>query len=154
MVRPETATMIELQQGTAPVKPAIVIHLDRFWHGISVGADKLKSLKSYLDVRVVNYTKYETRRKRFAKVRYTRTSCFICNEKANHRHHIILLKHGGSNHSKNVIQLCRPCHNELHPWLVLNDFPKVKYAKKGKAPGHYRNCNGLRTPGNVSCQSE
>lgn len=43
--------------------------------------------------------------------------CFACKGAAEVRHHIIWLKHGGRNHKRNVLALCRLCHAEIHPWL-------------------------------------
>ena len=49
----------------------------------------------------------------------THSICFLCSEnEAEVRHHIILLKNGGTNCKKNVISLCRECHALIHPWLA------------------------------------
>lgn len=32
-------------------------------------------------------------------------------------HHVVLLKHGGTNHRLNVVSICNACHEEIHPWL-------------------------------------
>lgn len=51
--------------------------------------------------------------------------CWVCG-KDEHliRHHIVLLKHGGSPQSKeNIIFLCGFCHAEVHPWLFAPSEP-------------------------------
>ena len=40
--------------------------------------------------------------------------CFICLEKAHHRHHILQIQFGGSNSFRNIVHLCRGCHKEVH----------------------------------------
>jgi hypothetical protein len=48
-------------------------------------------------------------------------NCFVCDEKAIHRHHIIPLKNGGNNKQKNIVGLCGACHKIIHPWLVIKE---------------------------------
>lgn len=48
--------------------------------------------------------------------------CFACGGNAQIRHHIILIKHGGSNSGKNIVRLCKECHAEIHPWLKNPGF--------------------------------
>ena len=43
--------------------------------------------------------------------------CWCCGSKAECRHHIIQLQHGGLNSRKNLVSLCFTCHAEIHPWL-------------------------------------
>jgi HNH endonuclease len=43
--------------------------------------------------------------------------CFACKNKAEIRHHIILIKNGGRNQKNNIVGLCRPCHARIHSWL-------------------------------------
>jgi 5-methylcytosine-specific restriction endonuclease McrA len=43
--------------------------------------------------------------------------CFACRGRAEVRHHIIWLSHGGRNQKNNIIALCKSCHAEIHPWL-------------------------------------
>ena len=43
--------------------------------------------------------------------------CFVCQNTAELRHHIILIKNGGTNCKKNLLSLCNKCHNKIHPWL-------------------------------------
>ena len=39
--------------------------------------------------------------------------CFICSCLARERHHIIALRNGGKNWKKNLVSLCKPCHDEV-----------------------------------------
>jgi len=43
--------------------------------------------------------------------------CACCGAPSEIRHHIVPIKNGGHNHSLNLMQLCRYCHAEIHPWL-------------------------------------
>lgn len=43
-----------------------------------------------------------------------RYPCFSCGETPHHRHHIIQLQHGGGNHARNIVPLCRTCHRKVH----------------------------------------
>jgi 5-methylcytosine-specific restriction endonuclease McrA len=44
-------------------------------------------------------------------------NCFACGSRADCRHHIIQLQHGGRNKPENLVSLCDDCHAEIHPWL-------------------------------------
>ncbi len=46
-----------------------------------------------------------------------RFPCFVCGGKHHHRHHIVPLKNGGSNHYRNVIPVCKDCHKLVHNWM-------------------------------------
>lgn len=52
--------------------------------------------------------------------RLDRSQCFACEERNRRRylHHLIEVQHGGSNHWRNQVPLCFPCHQYLHPWLT------------------------------------
>lgn len=43
--------------------------------------------------------------------------CYVCEKRADVRHHLVPLKHGGHNSYLNIRVLCNPCHAEIHPWL-------------------------------------
>jgi hypothetical protein len=45
------------------------------------------------------------------------TKCIVCNNTAQLRHHIVQLRNGGTNGHLNLIPLCVPCHEEIHPWM-------------------------------------
>ena len=44
-------------------------------------------------------------------------NCYVCDKKADIRHHIVPLKHGGHNSYLNIRSLCNACHAEIHDWL-------------------------------------
>jgi hypothetical protein len=44
--------------------------------------------------------------------------CAVCGEPAQVLHHIVMLKHGGTNDRKNLIDLCDSCHSGVHPWIA------------------------------------
>lgn len=44
-------------------------------------------------------------------------NCYICDERADVRHHVIPLKNGGHNSFLNIRSLCNSCHADVHPWL-------------------------------------
>jgi len=53
--------------------------------------------------------------------------CWSCGESAIDplvRHHIIQLQRGGSDSPRNLIEICRPCHAEIHPWLRVASTPQ------------------------------
>lgn len=44
--------------------------------------------------------------------------CLVCKvKKADCIHHIILLKHGGTNGKNNLLPICNNCHKKIHDWL-------------------------------------
>lgn len=64
---------------------------------------------------------YKKAREHWEKKKHTfsnrRTTCLLCQGKAQVRHHLFQLQNGGYNLPLNIIGLCRPCHAEIHPWL-------------------------------------
>lgn len=44
--------------------------------------------------------------------------CYVCDKKAEHRHHIVPLSRGGQNVKKNLVPLCNQCHTIIHPWMA------------------------------------
>lgn len=44
--------------------------------------------------------------------------CYVCKEKAVHRHHLIQLQYGGTNIKKNLVGLCELCHTTIHPFML------------------------------------
>lgn len=82
--------------------------------------DKLNSLKRMVDKVYFYRTKSLVRYRKKFNERYKniwKLPCFVCSAKANHRHHIILLSHGGLNSKLNRIPLCSYCHSLIHPWM-------------------------------------
>lgn len=61
----------------------------------------------------------------------SKNNCFVCNNKSEHRHHIIQLQNGGpATLRENVVFLCRKCHEWIHPWLLTDERTVVPEAKK------------------------
>lgn len=70
-------------------------------------------------------------------------NCWVCRDRAaDHRHHVVLLKHGGSiTGRKNVVFLCEFCHCDIHPWIeptrvktqVLADFELARNKNEAAA---------------------
>lgn len=40
--------------------------------------------------------------------------CKVCGAPAEEIHHILFRCHGGTDHPRNLIAVCRPCHQDLH----------------------------------------
>jgi 5-methylcytosine-specific restriction endonuclease McrA len=51
---------------------------------------------------------------------YLGASCVACGARAEVRHHVRPLGHGGDNRRSNVVMLCESCHAEIHPWLEVS----------------------------------
>ena len=45
------------------------------------------------------------------------TKCYVCEGKANVRHHVLPLLKGGKNSVKNIVPLCNSCHCKVHPHM-------------------------------------
>ena len=46
--------------------------------------------------------------------------CMVCKvKKADCMHHIILLKHGGTNGQNNLLPICNTCHEKIHDWMLI-----------------------------------
>lgn len=107
-------------------------YLTQFWastraHSRRVGSglEKSSRLAALVAASVVVFGDDENvvNRATFDQVKYGRLDltrydkCFACNEPSQLRHHIILLKHGGTNDARNLVSLCTNCHAHIHPWL-------------------------------------
>ncbi len=97
---------------------------------------KLEVLKQFADV-VLNplgLEELKRRRRVFdgvknAKFPIKTTSCWVCTLPSAHRHHVILLRNGGSvTGRKNIVVLCEGCHCKIHPWMEENR-PKLLAVK-------------------------
>jgi 5-methylcytosine-specific restriction endonuclease McrA len=90
---------------------------------------RLRILQEYAEIKIPfkNQMSIAERRERFNAVKRERHSlgthknCWICNGKADVRHHIIQLKNGGINSSRNLVSLCNPCHADVHPHLKAKE---------------------------------
>lgn len=61
-----------------------------------------------------------TKRRSFNKNKYKLlqlSKCYVCKEKANHRHHLVQLQNGGTNIKNNLVGLCEECHAKVHPFM-------------------------------------
>ena len=97
---------------------------DQFWRKFNKTQDvlkKLEILKEFAAVRIHNPVDAKTRREQFEKsrghIRIHGKPCGCCGGKAEHRHHIIMLKNGGANKKRNIIVLCEWCHCQIHPFM-------------------------------------
>lgn len=122
--------------GTTPQK-AHHAFIKQFWLDFGVGGcktykspkdkqttlDRLKLMGETIVFRNNDTFKNKSGRYKFEKVKSERHSlkshkmCFACGAKADVRHHIIWIKHGGLNSKRNLVSLCHPCHAYIHPWL-------------------------------------
>lgn len=62
-----------------------------------------------------NYYKNRHKKKRFIPIN---KPCAVCGSSPTIIHHIILLKNGGINKSRNYMSLCKLCHAKVHEWLL------------------------------------
>lgn len=88
--------------------------------------EKISELKRLALKKVKNIIPYHSRR--CEKVRVGNSSCYCCGEKANTKHHIILVKNGGNSHWSNLIPICSKCHSEIHEWLATQEIQKKEKA--------------------------
>ena len=52
--------------------------------------------------------------------RYDTSACFSCRvSRRVYFHHVIEVQNGGSNTWRNLVPICFPCHQVLHPWLKV-----------------------------------
>jgi hypothetical protein len=87
---------------------------------------KLTLLQTYAAIVVVLRDDHSLRqaRRSFNSIKHSRfklegSSCWVCGNAADVRHHIIQLQHGGlMTAAKNIRFLCNSCHTEIHPWLA------------------------------------
>lgn len=95
-----------------------------FRRRIEDGEDRMALLKQYASSFALTTKKYEKRKKQWDSLKKRKqygfhhsTKCFSCDSFAEVRHHVIPLSRGGHNKMINIVNLCRPCHAEIHPWL-------------------------------------
>lgn len=91
--------------------------------------ERLKLMGDNIIFRDNSVVKNKDGRHKFDRIKTHRHSlrshkmCFACGNKADVRHHIIWIKHGGLNSKRNLVSLCHPCHGFIHPWLLPNTQP-------------------------------
>jgi 5-methylcytosine-specific restriction endonuclease McrA len=54
---------------------------------------------------------------KISRAKLSNRTCKACLGRAQVRHHIVQLQHGGTNDVRNIVPLCRDCHKKIHPWL-------------------------------------
>lgn len=92
--------------------------LDQFYIEVAAG-DRLGALKRFAEVAIVRPEDWDFGAIRAGKVTVSGEDCFGClrQARANNRHHVIQVQHGGSNYVRNIVNLCDDCHAAVHPWL-------------------------------------
>ncbi len=120
----------ELDQATIERISALPEHfaLANFWLMVRNGADRPALLQIYTKVvmaRPANWNRAAIRREHEqhghnAILTLDARRCFACDDtqKNLYFHHIIEIQNGGSNHTRNLVPICFPCHQALHPWLT------------------------------------
>lgn len=109
--------------------------LDAFWNRVAWGDKRYRSklparetlaiLKKYADLGTggLKRGRPANTRGRFHLVKglrhslRTHGSCFCCGYEAVARHHILPIKDGGQNAKRNLVSLCKRCHEFIHPWM-------------------------------------
>jgi hypothetical protein len=69
-------------------------------------------------------------------------SCFVCSDRATEQHHVVLLKHGGTNDPRNRVSICRFCHEHIHDWMDATETVKRIAAEMSREDQHYRELVG------------
>lgn len=88
-----------------------------FWEGVTT-TNRLARLMAFAERTVQTNQSYYQNRK--TKLPMVRGQCWACRRrKAEHRHHVIQLQHGGTNSPRNLVAICRWCHGEIHPWMPV-----------------------------------
>jgi hypothetical protein len=77
-------------------------------------------------------------------------TCFVCSDKATEQHHVVLLKHGGTNDPRNRVPICRFCHEHIHDWMDAAETVKRVEAEMRQEDQHYR---ALVRPEKILCQT-
>lgn len=90
-----------------------------FWQRTKAGEPRMNLLKEYAAIVMpFGASRPSTLRNKFKAEGRRFPRCFACNSRPSEaRHHIIQLQHGGPNMTHNVVNVCAPCHAEIHPWL-------------------------------------
>lgn len=94
--------------------------LDYFWRMVREDADRIALLRQLSGVALERSSDWD-----YWSVRQQTTwdiragDCFACKRRDDRLtwHHVIWVKHGGSNRPVNLVALCQACHRRVHPWL-------------------------------------
>lgn len=76
----------------------------------------LQRLIEISSIRLFSFKSYRNRRRMKHSVHKSH-KCVACGAPAQVLHHAILVSNGGPNRRENLLELCRSCHAEVHPWL-------------------------------------
>ena len=100
----------------------IGVRLKQFWLDVSLGANRAELLSTYAQIKYSGNPRTPIQvRTNFGRMPPrcpATTFCFVCGHDPDHRHHIVQIQHGGTNGAANLVWLCRPCHERIHPWMV------------------------------------
>lgn len=115
------ATLLDIT--LEPSRQSVTSLLRTFWAEVQQ-SNRLDLLQRYAELRPTLRTvrsPQAIRREHNAK-RLTRQwrgkPCFVCAELASQEHHIIQVKHGGTNRRDNKVWICTPCHRQVHPHMA------------------------------------
>lgn len=62
--------------------------------------------------------------------------CFICDDDADHAHHIVPRRHGGSDDDRNLVDLCERCHEQIEKIYDEGVFERLNVPKGRYPPRH------------------
>lgn len=97
--------------------------LNTFW-AADDSIDRLDLLTSFAQIVVPRPSDWDVAAIRAESERIfatlTASRCFICrhSDRPFIWHHIIQVQNGGSNDSRNRVELCELCHTRVHPWMT------------------------------------
>lgn len=118
------------------------VALDVFWGAMAADTRPLSwlaLLRSYAHVRVRRGpTSRATRGRAAWSVQRAKErpswdagkKCLTCEAQATQQHHVISVANNGTNQSRNLVPLCRPCHLTVHPWMAKPMSPQRKAARR------------------------
>lgn len=112
-------------------QPSKFWHLIGEFHGLIDKADnaerRLELLQRWADIKLcgkIRGKRLRMARTEFGKIAWkilpnvSQRPCLVCLQPADQRHHVIQLQHGGLNVAANIVPICEPCHEWVHPWMA------------------------------------
>ncbi len=142
--RPRVTCRRMKRQRTGQRTPKV---LRTFWSDLESGpssrVSRLEALQRIASVRVPFKRDWTLARRRGEYLRRFRhlprcAQCFVCHGKATQQHHVILLKHGGTNIPRNRVPICRRCHEQIHDWMEPIETVRALDASMSLEDQHYR----------------
>lgn len=110
--------------------------LDVFWRKATDatrwGRRDLLRRWEYIDLTTIHPSiRVERRKVRNAKLRHKRAPiCWVCRKDATtQRHHILTVAHGGMNIHRNLVDICKPCHVDVHRTYQPDDSRLSTYVE-------------------------